>query len=611
MLRPRPARWFEVLTARHDATLVLEALARTGAVELQARADVGLPAPLSELAPLLSQYQELWSRHHVYWPASELCRPSAFPESPGPALQRCLATIRAWAQDAEAVIRALQRCQGERDELLLWQRVLGAWPAQGPGLSQLSGAGPWLALKLCVLPAHADPAAALQIASRSALCQLLLVDGVPHLLVAGESPALQAVVQELTALKGHIHELPDWLRGDDAQARATALERLARVEHEITEQRGALEGLHQRHGLHRALGEANRLQWLVHNVHALEADELLCWITGWSSDEQGQLLADALQRSGARALLRLTAPPAQLEPPLLLSNPPWARPFEIFSRALGMPASGEADPSQLLAVVVPLMFGYMFGDLGQGLLLAAAGAWYRKRHAIARLLMIGGLAAAVFGLLFGSVFGMHGLLPALWLHPLDAPLHVLLVPLVGGTLLLTLGMGLDGLAAAWRHDLRGWLLCDAALMLGYLALLCALIWPAALWLAAFAAAAFCAGHALREARVTAALSALGELVERTLQLLINTLSFARVGAFALAHAGLSSAIVALMDAVDSSALKVLVLVLGNLVVMVLEVLVVSIQTTRLVLFEFFTRFMHAGGRAFRPLPPPPFSFEEK
>ena len=56
--------------------------------------------------------------------------------------------------------------------------------------------------------------------------------------------------------------------------------------------------------------------------------------------------------------------------------------------------------------------------------------------------------------------------------------------------------------------------------------------------------------------------------------------------------------------------KALVLVLGNVVVIVLEAMVVSIQTTRLVLFEFFTRFMQGTGRAFRPLPAPPFTTQE-
>ena len=89
---------------------------------------------------------------------------------------------------------------------------------------------------------------------------------------------------------------------------------------------------------------------------------------------------------------------------------------------------------------------------------------------------------------------------------------------------------------------------------------------------------------------------------------MNTLSFARIGAFALAHAGLSSAAVALADAAGD--LRLPVLVAGNAVIVVLELLVVSVQTTRLVLFEFFVRFLVADGRPFRPLPPPVFTLQE-
>jgi hypothetical protein len=76
----------------------------------------------------------------------------------------------------------------------------------------------------------------------------------------------------------------------------------------------------------------------------------------------------------------------------------------------------------------------------------------------------------------------------------------------------------------------------------------------------------------------------------------NTLSFARVGAFALAHAGLSSAVVALAHAAGGTFGFILVLVIGNVVILALEGLVVSVQTTRLVLFEFFARFFQAEGR---------------
>jgi V/A-type H+-transporting ATPase subunit I len=100
------------------------------------------------------------------------------------------------------------------------------------------------------------------------------------------------------------------------------------------------------------------------------------------------------------------------------------------------------------------------------------------------------------------------------------------------------------------------------------------------------------------------LVAAGILLENIFQLVINTISFVRVGAFALAHAGLSLAFETLAAASSHIAVTALILLTGNLIVILLEGLVVTVQTTRLVLFEFFIRFLRGTGRTFRPLTAP-------
>jgi V/A-type H+-transporting ATPase subunit I len=105
-------------------------------------------------------------------------------------------------------------------------------------------------------------------------------------------------------------------------------------------------------------------------------------------------------------------------------------------------------------------------------------------------------------------------------------------------------------------------------------------------------------------RILAVLTAIASLIEKLMQLVLNTVSFIRVGAFALAHAGLSLAFNIMADSSASIVITMLILLLGNVVVIVLEGLVVSIQTTRLVLFEFFIRFLQANGRVFKPLAAP-------
>jgi V/A-type H+/Na+-transporting ATPase subunit I len=614
MIRPRPTRWFELLVARDDTTLALEALAGTGAVELETRSDNTLPEAFADLRPLLTQFNELALRYRAYWPAQPGAG-SAVPEPPLQALQRGITRLRQWAQQVEPVIQRLQRAHAEEVHLRHWQSVIGQLDAGAPDLGLAARAGPSLVVRLLCGPA--DGAMPLSHGNERAdgpLLRPVALAGAQGLLAIGTAAQLAPLVQQVHAQKGEVLTPPAWLSGEGQVSQQAAAARLATLQQVQAQASHDIARLGEAHGLRTVLADARRLQWVLDNVHGLEAGELFCWITGWTSALGPEALECAIERSGARALLRMAAPPAGKSAPLQLHNPGWARPFEVFSRAMGMPASSEADPSVLLALAVPLMFGYMFGDLGQGLVIAVVGFALRDRFAMARLFIAGGLSAAVFGGVFGSVFSWHGL-PAWWVQPLADPLAVLVVPLVGGALLLAAGLLLAALGAFWRGELALWLRTDLGLLLAYVGLLAGIagsagpssgpLAAAGYGLAAGGALLFCAGHGWQAGRGSASLAAIGELVERLLQLLINTLSFARVGAFALAHAGLSSAIVALAQAAEHPLAMAAVMVAGNLVVIVLEGLVVSIQTTRLVLFEFFARFLQGTGRVFRPLPLPP------
>ena len=604
VIRPQLARWFEILVARDDAALALEALAATNATELEARPSVGLPAALADLRPLVQRYAEFSLRYHAYWPPVERRR-AAYPEAAATTLTRCLERVAAWEVDALPVIERLQRAATERAELLVWKRALAAMANVRIDLAQVAASGTVVHARLFVFAPESEPSF-----PPGLLVRRFEVGDTAHAFAVGTESDLQAVAQQLDALKGRTYSMPGWLRSDPAANAAYLDAGVVALEREEAELAARVRSLGAAHDLGSALGDAERLRWVSENVHALESGPLFCWITGWTSELGGARLAHVLERSGARAILHYPPAPPGTVAPLVLANPGWARPFEIFSKALGMPARNEADPTTLLAVVVPLMFGYMFGDVGQGLVIAAAGFALRRRWPLAQLFIAGGLGAAVFGLLFGSVFSLQGVIRPLWVEPLDDPLVVLLVPLYGGALLLTVGLLLNAIEAYWRGELRGWFCSELWLAIVYVALLVGVVKPGAFALAAAGAAAFCLGRAASARDPTAGFAAIAELIERTLQILINTLSFARVGAFALAHAGLSSAIVSLMSASPGVVAKATVLVAGNVLVLVLEGMVVSIQTTRLVLFEFFTRFLVAPGRTFRPLPAPPFAVKE-
>ncbi len=604
MIRPQPARWFEALTPRDDATLALAALAATGAVELEARRASGLPESLVAARPLLVEFANLAARYRAYWPTVGLT-PAAFPEAPNTTLARSIARIGAWAPQAEPTIVDLQRAEAEMGELGLWRRLLEGMGQSLIDFARLAEAGPLIEASLGVFPPDAVPAA-----PPTGLVRIVALDDAVYAVLVGTGEDLSHFHQQVAALKGRIHEIPAWLRPTVQETLDYIAGRTAELDETIRKLHERLEALNRAHHLHRVIGDADRLQWATQHVRALECTDCFALITGWTSERASARLREALDRSGARALLHFAAPPKDATAPLLLVNPWWARPFEILSRALGMPARHEADPTLLLAVMVPLMFGYMFGDLGQGLVIATGAFLLRKRFPIARLFVAGGLSAALFGLAFGSVFSIEHLVHPLWLSPLEEPLVVLAVPLVFGAGLLVLGQVFSAIEAHWRGRFVHWLAVDAGLLVVYLGILAGIAHPLGFAVAGTAFLYACLGGALVEKRVDAFFTTLGELVERTIQLLVNTLSFARVGAFALAHAGLSAAIVAMMESSENAVLRALMLVLGNVIILTLETLVVAVQTTRLVLFEFFTKFLIAEGRPFRPLPVPPFMPQE-
>lgn len=604
-MRPRPARWFEALVAREDCALLLEALAATGLIELETHSAAALPPYFEEVRPLLQQFSDLARRYRHYWPASGL-QPSAVHDAPGKILAGVLERLRAWANEAEPSIRRLQLLESERAELALWRAILDAMESTTVGLSRLSATGPLLRAGVAELPkdaqAHFLPSAL--------MLRVEHAQSVFFIIVASRTD-FEALSAQIAALKGRLHPIAPWLKDDLGQNRAYIDARINEIEREAQAAGSRIAASHHTHRLRILLADAKRLEWMIDNVHALDGGEHFVRVTGWTSDFDGTALPSAIDHCGARALLHFPAAPRNADAPLLFMNPAWTRPFEMFTRALGMPAGNEADPTQVLAIVVPLMFGYMFGDIGQGLIIATSAWFLRRRYVVARLLLSGGIAAAGFGWMFGDIFSMHGVIKPLWLYPIDDPITVLWVPIAGGAAFLTLGLVLNAVAAYWRGEWLRWLARDFGILLVYFGLLGALASAAALWITLAGIAACLAGPAIQARSAAAIAPAAGHLIERVLQLLINTLSFARVGAFALAHAGLSSAIVSLVDAAPNLALKALLLVLGNALLLTIEAMLVSIQTTRLVLFEFFTRFFVGEGRAFRPLPVPPLISQEK
>ncbi len=597
-MRPQPARWFELLTTRDDLARVVEALAETGSVELENRSETSARLTLPDLQGPLDQFHRLAQRYRPYWPTTPApCQAAS--GSPVDILQRALDQLARWRTEADPRIAELEELANGRGDLLLLAEALTAMGSSPLNPTLLAQAAAPLAARLLLLPPRArlsqQPPGVITVPFPTPQHQFLVAVGPPE--------EVESLIQSVATLKGRPLPLPAGLGASLPTARVNLARHLGEQSGREHQLHLELERLAQQFELERVLAEVERLEWFLLHVQSLPVSENFGFVTGWTDDFSGQRLEAALLAAQVDGVVGFPPPPHGKQPPMVLVNPGWARPFELFARLLGTPASAEADPSRLLALVVPLLFGYMFGDVGQGAILLLTGVLLARRWPALRILIWGGAAAMGFGALFGSCFSLE-LWPPLWLYPLDEPLTLLAIPLVAGALLLLTGLALGGLGAAWRGQARHWWHQEAAVMVIYAGLLLLPFQQLALLPLVGGIAWYLTGAALETRAPIAWLAKVGELLETTLQLLLNTLSFARVGAFALAHAGLSSAVVALAEAAGGGFSSLLVVVMGNGVIIALEGLVVSIQITRLVLFEFFIRFLRGEGRGFRPIAAP-------
>lgn len=308
--------------------------------------------------------------------------------------------------------------------------------------------------------------------------------------------------------------------------------------------------------------------------------------------------------------------PLPLERPLVPTVPARSRvlqPFAMLVRQYGTPQYGEVDPTPIFAATFLPMFGAMFGDVGQGAVIA--GLAWQLRARLGRFYLFGvlaGLASVCFGFLFGSIFGYEDLLPALWMSPLNDPILMLELALAWGVSFLVLACSLAVFNRLVTGDWAGAILGHHGLvnLIFYLAL----VWggvalttggafgtlPTLLIVASLGALAV-AGWRRMEAPVWEKILVVAiETLETVIGYLSNTLSFLRVAAFSLNHVALAIAVFTLAGMMDTFG-HLVTIILGNVFMIVLEGGIVMIQVLRLELYEGFARYFSGDGYEFAPL----------
>ena len=320
-------------------------------------------------------------------------------------------------------------------------------------------------------------------------------------------------------------------------------------------------------------------------------------------------------------------------PPTKLKNPGLFRPFEMFIRMYGLPSYEEIDPTIILGLTYAFLFGFMFGDAGQGLCLMLGGyLLYRaKKMNLAAIISCCGFFSTIFGFLFGSVFGFENIIKPLWLRPKTAMTNlpfvgnlntVFIVAIAMGMGIVLMTMVLNVINSLRSHDTEkaffdtngiAGIVFYGALAVTIILYMSGHVLPATAVLVVMFVipllviffkeplTALAEKHAkiMPEEKGMFFVQGVFELFEVCLSYFSNTLSFVRVGAFAVSHAAMMEVVLMLAGA-EAGTPNWLVVVLGNLFVCGMEGLIVGIQVLRLEYYELFSRFYRGTGREFKP-----------
>jgi V/A-type H+-transporting ATPase subunit I len=350
------------------------------------------------------------------------------------------------------------------------------------------------------------------------------------------------------------------------------------------------------------------------------------YIVGWVPQSEVKEFANGFAAFENISCVVETPDEVHIPPPTRLKNFALFKPFEEFVKLYGLPNYNEVDPSPIVAIIYTILFGIMFGDVGQGVVILLAGLflWLVKKKGYGQLVATLGLSSACFGTIYGSVFGYENIIHGL-IKPLENTNIVLGIAIGLGTVLISIGMIIniyngfkqkDMEKAIFSHNGIVGLIFYWAVLIG---IICSVlfnyniisIWYTLLFFVLPIILFFLKeplAHILQKKGKFKFHNGISdfiivnffELFDVLLSFVSNTISFVRVGAFVISHAVMMLVVFALSEGASNTA-HPFGIVVGNAFVIVLEGLIVGIQVIRLNFFEIFSRFYSGEGRDYEPI----------
>ncbi|KLO22228.1 V-type ATP synthase subunit I [Marinitoga sp. 1155] len=335
-------------------------------------------------------------------------------------------------------------------------------------------------------------------------------------------------------------------------------------------------------------------------------------ISGWTT---GDIYNELLNYTNSNDYILFIDYAFSEKSPTLLKNKGIFKHFEFIVKMFGIPSSDEIDPTPIITILFLLFYGMMFGDVGQGAVLSLFGFWIYKKNKSDLFYVIGasGIFSIIFGFLYGSFFGFENVIKPLWKRPMDNINYFLILSIYFGISILTLAMFLNIVNKIKNKNIKElvfdpngyagialyWILLGSVFYMiknGTFPKI-SYIFIIGLIIIIYLRSIIFEKGTLGEKIV----QGFFDLFEILLGYLSNTLSFIRLGAFAMNHAGLFLAFYMMSKMTGNTIFSYIILLLGNILIIVLEGLVVFIQTLRLEYYEFFTRFFKGNGKEFNPI----------
>ena len=332
----------------------------------------------------------------------------------------------------------------------------------------------------------------------------------------------------------------------------------------------------------------------------------------------------------------------EYSPPVKLKTCRLFKPFEMYVTTYGTPNYKSFNPSSLIGLIYSLVFGIMFGDLGQGFLLFIGGfiAHKKMKNNLGLILTRCGFCSMIFGLVFDSIFGFEGLLEQYWerfsglkwlpfhlLKPSNSIPILMISCLIGMAIILVsilvnifLNLKTKNLKEAlFSHNGLAGLLFYGGCATAALSLLLfkknlfspifislIIVVPILLIFFSIPLGNLVDRNSSIEREKFSVSSSFFDMIDILLSYFTNTLSFLRVGGLALSHAALMLVVMKFAQMAGSintlgPVAFTIVVILGNAFIVVLEGLIVSIQALRLIYYEIFSRFFQGNGKPFNPV----------